>query len=61
MTEGSSGRVLVPIAAGTEEMEFTIVVDVLRRAEIEVVAAGLDGAGPVVCSRGVRIVPDAAR
>lgn len=53
-------RVLVPIATGTEEMEFTIVVDVLRRAGVEVVAAGLDGAEPVVCSRGVVIVPDCA-
>lgn len=41
-------------------METTVVVDVLRRAEVEVVLAGLDGPEPVRCSRGVRIVPDAA-
>jgi protein DJ-1 len=41
-------------------MEATIAVDVLRRAEVEVVLAGLDGPDPVRCSRGVRIVPDAA-
>jgi protein DJ-1 len=59
MTERTP-RVLVPIADGTEEMEFTIVVDVLRRAGVEVVTAGLDGPDPVTCSRGVRIVPDEA-
>jgi DJ-1 family protein len=52
-------RVLVPIAHGTEEMEFTIVVDVLRRGGVEVVTAGLGSASAVVeCSRGVRVVPD---
>jgi protein DJ-1 len=53
-------RALVILAEGAEEMEATIVVDVLRRAEIDVVVAGLDGADPVRCSRGVRIVPDTA-
>jgi protein DJ-1 len=53
-------RVLVLLAEGAEEMEVTITVDVLRRAGIEVVLAGLDGAGPVTCSRGVRLVPDVA-
>ncbi|WP_234022795.1 DJ-1 family glyoxalase III [Sorangium cellulosum] len=51
-------RALVILAEGAEEMETTIVVDVLRRAEVEVVLAGLDGPGPVRCSRGVRLVPD---
>lgn len=46
------------LAPGAEEMETTIIVDVLRRAELEVVLAGVDGDGPVRCSRGVRIVPD---
>lgn len=53
-------RALVLIAQGSEEMETTITVDVLRRGGIEVMLAGVDGAGPVTCSRGVRIVPDAA-
>jgi protein DJ-1 len=53
-------RVLVVLAEGAEEMETTIVVDVLRRAGVEVVLAGLDGDGPVTCSRKVRIVPDLA-
>lgn len=53
-------RALVILAEGAEEMEATIVIDVLRRAEVEVVVAGLDGLEPVRCSRGVRLVPDAA-
>lgn len=46
------------LAEGAEEMETVIAVDVLRRGGIEVLVAGLDGADPVVCSRGVRLVPD---
>lgn len=53
-------RALVIIAEGSEEMETTITVDVLRRGGVSVVLAGLDGAEPVLCSRGVRLVPDAA-
>ena len=53
-------RALVIMAQGSEEMETTITVDVLRRGGIDVVLAGLDGREPVECSRGVRIVPDVA-
>ncbi len=53
-------RALVILAPGAEEMEATIVVDVLRRAGVEVTLAGLDGVAAVTCSRGVRILPDAA-
>lgn len=52
-------RVLIPLAAGCEEMEAVISIDTLRRAKFEVVAAGLSK-GVVACSRGVKIVPDAA-
>jgi protein DJ-1 len=53
-------HVLVILAQGAEEMEVVIVVDVLRRAGVEVSVAGLDGAAPVRCSRGVVITPDQA-
>ena len=56
----STSRVLVLLAQGAEEMEVTIVVDVLRRAGLSVVLAGIDGEGPVECSRGLRLVPDCA-
>jgi 4-methyl-5(b-hydroxyethyl)-thiazole monophosphate biosynthesis len=51
-------RVLVPLAQGCEEIEAVTIIDLLRRAGIEVVTAGLD-AGPVTASRGTVLVPDA--
>ncbi len=51
---------LVPLAEGAEEMEVTIIVDVLRRAGVDVTLAGLEGDRPVLCSRRVTIVPDTA-
>lgn len=51
-------RVLVPLAEGFEEVEAVTVIDLLRRAGIQVISAGLE-AGPVTASRGVVIVPDA--
>ncbi|MCX6140913.1 MAG: DJ-1/PfpI family protein [Candidatus Kapabacteria bacterium] len=49
-------KVLVPIANGTEEMEAVVIIDMLRRASLNVVVAGEGDV--IVCSRGVRIVPD---
>jgi len=51
-------RILVILAAGAEEMETVITVDVLRRADIQVVVAGLDGGDAVKCSRDIMILPD---
>jgi len=51
-------KVLVPLAQGCEEIEAVTIIDILRRAGIEVVAAGL-AEGPVRASRGVMLVPDA--
>lgn len=50
--------VLIPLAHGCEEMEAVIVMDILRRAGVEVVSAALMP-GPVVCSRGTRLLADA--
>ena len=50
-------KVLVPLAQGCEELEAVTVIDLLRRAKIEVITAGLDGQ-PVTASRGVKLVPD---
>lgn len=50
-------RVLVPLAAGFEEMEGIIIIDVLRRAEVEVIVAGLQP-GPILASRGTRHLAD---
>ena len=52
-------RVLVPLAPGFEEIEAVTIVDVLRRAGLDVVVAGL-AAGPVRGSHGIEIATDAA-
>lgn len=50
-------KVLVPLADGCEELEAVTIIDLLRRAGIEVVSAGLHP-GVVKASRGVQLVPD---
>lgn len=50
-------KVLVPLAQGCEEIEAVTVIDILRRAGIEVVSAGLDDL-PVLASRGVLLLAD---
>lgn len=50
-------QVLVPLATGCEELEAVTVIDLLRRAGIEVVVAGLTE-GPIRASRGVVLLPD---
>ncbi len=51
--------VLVPLAPGCEELEAVTIVDLLRRAGIDVVTAGLDDQ-PVRASRGTVLIPDMA-
>jgi 4-methyl-5(b-hydroxyethyl)-thiazole monophosphate biosynthesis len=50
-------RVLVPLAEGFEEIEAVTVIDVLRRAGVEVVVAGLKP-GPVTGSHGIQLGTD---
>ncbi|MBF0418512.1 MAG: DJ-1/PfpI family protein [Magnetococcales bacterium] len=50
-------RVLIPLAEGFEEVEAVTLVDVLRRAGVTVVTAGLR-AGPMAGSHGLAVVPD---
>ena len=49
--------VLIPLAQGCEELEAVTVIDLLRRAGIQVTTAGLDHE-PVTCSRGTVLIPD---
>jgi 4-methyl-5(b-hydroxyethyl)-thiazole monophosphate biosynthesis len=51
-------RVLVPLAEGFEEIEAVTIVDVLRRAGIEVVTAALRP-GPVKGAHGMELAADA--
>ncbi|WP_455221203.1 DJ-1 family glyoxalase III [Kaarinaea lacus] len=49
--------VLVPLAQGCEELEAVTIIDLLRRAEINVVTASLDDE-PVRASRGTVLIAD---
>ncbi len=49
-------RVLVPLAQGCEELEAITITDLMVRAGIEVITAGLDDS-PVTASRGTVIIP----
>ncbi len=51
-------RVLIPLAQGCEELEAVTIIDLLRRAEIEVITASLD-VSPVTASRGTVLLADA--
>ena len=50
-------KVVVPLAEGFEEIEFSAIVDVLRRAGIDVTTAGLKG-GITNGAHGIRVVAD---
>jgi 4-methyl-5(b-hydroxyethyl)-thiazole monophosphate biosynthesis len=58
ITSEEKMRVLVPLAQGFEEIEAITVVDILRRADIEVVMAGLSP-GPISGSHNIKVLPDA--
>ena len=49
--------VLVPLAQGCEELEAVTIIDLLRRAGVDVITAGLDEQ-PVRAARGTVLVPD---
>ncbi len=50
-------KVLIPLAQGCEELEAVTIIDLLRRAEIDVITASLSDE-PVTCSRGTVIIAD---
>lgn len=49
-------NVLVPVANGTEDVEASTVIDLLRRDGINVIVAGTDS--PVTFARGIKVLPD---
>lgn len=51
-------RVLVPIANGSEEMEVVMLVDILRRAKMDVIIASVEKYTQVVASQKTNIVAD---
>ncbi len=50
-------KVLIPLAQGCEELEAVTIADILHRANIAVVTAGLEK-GPVKASHGTTVIPD---
>ncbi len=50
-------KALVFLASGFEEIETSTIVDVLRRADVEVTLASLYE-GPIEGSRGMNFIPD---
>lgn len=50
---------LIPIADGSEEIEAVCLIDVLRRAEVEVTVASVMNGRKITAARGTTIVADA--
>jgi len=50
-------KVLLPLAQGCEDLESVTVIDIMRRANIDVTVASLNG-NHVTCARGTVIVAD---
>lgn len=50
-------KILVPIADGFEEVEMITIVDVLRRAGLTVIVAGIKS-GEVVGAHDIKLIPD---
>ncbi|KAF6145782.1 hypothetical protein GIB67_016231 [Kingdonia uniflora] len=51
-------RVLIPIANGTEGIEVVTIVDILRRAKVNVVIASVEKSMQIVASQNTKIVAD---
>ena len=52
-------RALIAVADGSEDLESVTLLDVLRRADIEVVVASIESRRMITCARGLRLTADA--
>nr|MBO2511414.1 DJ-1 family protein [Gammaproteobacteria bacterium] len=52
-------RALIAVADGVEDLETVTLIDVLRRAEVEVVVASIEARRMITCARGTRLTADA--
>lgn len=51
-------QVLIPVANGTQEIELVTIVDILRRANVDVVIASVGRSKKILASGGTKIVAD---
>ncbi|KAI9181094.1 hypothetical protein LWI28_011380 [Acer negundo] len=51
-------RVLIPIANGSDEIEIVTIVDILRRAKVDVVVASVEKSTQIVASQGTKIIAE---
>ena len=52
-------RALITLAEGIDDLQAVTLVDVLRRAKVEVVVASIEGRRMLTCARGTRLTCDA--
>jgi len=53
-----SHRALIVVAEGVDDLQSVTLIDVLRRAEVEVVVASIEGRRMLTCARGTRLTAD---
>lgn len=51
-------RALITVAEGIDDLQSVTLIDVLRRADIEVVVASVEGRRMLTCARGTRLTAD---
>ncbi|MBP5074431.1 DJ-1/PfpI family protein [Pseudomonas chlororaphis] len=51
-------RALIPLAEGVDDLQSVTLIDVLRRAEVEVLVASIEGRRMLTCARGTRMTAD---
>ncbi|QZP33689.1 DJ-1 family glyoxalase III [Pseudomonas sp. DR48] len=52
-------RALITLAEGIDDLQTVTLIDVLRRAKVEVVVASIEGRRMLTCARGTRLTADA--
>jgi len=52
-------RALITLAEGIDDLQAVTLIDVLRRAKVEVVVASIEGRRMLTCARGTRLTADA--
>ena len=53
-----SKRALIAVADGVEDLECVTLIDVLRRADVEVLVASIEERRMITCARGTRLTAD---